>query len=87
MSPNPCYYVLDGKRGASSHRVIYYKEEESEFFVVQHKSMSGIISLGRFRKFSDARDVACRKMAELQKQYGNQRAGIKLKPRVDLVCN
>ena len=76
--------MLEGKRGAHMHSVIRWFDEEARVWIVQHKNGKDVKSLGRFRKAGDANDVACRKMADLQKQFGNQRGGIKLKPRVDL---
>lgn len=79
------FYVLEGKGGASMYQIIYWQEEgegESQMWVVQQKSMGGTTSLGRYKGFAKAKEVASKKMAELQRLHGHKRAGIKLKPRV-----
>lgn len=78
------FYVLDGKKGASMYQIVYWQEEaegESQMWVVQQKYMKQVISLGRYKSFAKAKEVASKKMAELQCLHGHRRAGIKLKPR------
>jgi len=76
------FYVLDGKKGASMYRIIYWQEDDCGDWIVQQKYMKAVTHLGRFKCFADAKALAAKTMAELQRLHGDKRAGIKLKPRV-----
>lgn len=75
------FYVLDGKKGASMYQIIYWQEDDCGDWIVQQKYMAKTAHLGRFKGFAEAKALAAKTMAELQRLHGHKRAGIKLKPR------
>lgn len=78
------FYRFEGKKGAHMYSVLLWQEEgegESQMWVVQEKFWKKTTSLGRFKSYSKAKEIASKHMAKIQEKYGSQRAGIKLKPR------
>lgn len=81
MSDCQIVYRWEGKKGAHMFTILVWKQEREEGvfeWKVQEKCWREYKSLGTFKSYLNARDVASKRMADIQKQYGSQRPGVKL---------
>jgi hypothetical protein len=75
------FYKLKGIRGCHAYEVMYWKNVETEKWVVQLKHGSVTTSLGTYKTMGAARVVASKKMEELYREHGHKRGGCKITPR------